>query len=78
MFIASSIVILAAIYAALGIVFAVLFAIRGAAVIDPGAEKAHWAFRFLIIPGAAALWPILLRRWLRVVRAARADGRGHA
>ena len=29
------------------------------------ADGATWGFRLLILPGAAALWPVLLSRWLR-------------
>ena len=54
-----------AIYAAIGFVFAIAFAWKGAGKIDPAAVEGTWGFRLLIIPGAAALWPILARRWLR-------------
>ncbi|MEM1206172.1 MAG: hypothetical protein AAGN66_23275 [Acidobacteriota bacterium] len=53
------------IYAAVGAVFAVAFAIRGAGRVDPVARGGTWGFRLLILPGAAALWPLLLRRWLK-------------
>jgi hypothetical protein len=52
-------------YAAIGAVFAVAFASFGAARIDPSANGASVGFRLLILPGATALWPVLLRRWLR-------------
>ncbi len=52
-------------YAAIGAVFAVAFAGFGVGRIDPGAEGASFGFRLLILPGATALWPYLLRRWLR-------------
>ena len=54
-----------AIYAALGLLFAVAFALRGAARIDPRAVGGSWGFRLAILPGAVALWPILARRWAR-------------
>ena len=50
-------------YLALGAVFAPAFALAGAQRIDPAARGATWGFRVLILPGAAALWPLLLRRW---------------
>ncbi|MDF1800076.1 MAG: hypothetical protein P1V81_12935 [Planctomycetota bacterium] len=53
------------IYAVLGLAFAVAFAVRGAQAIDPAAEQGTWGFRVLIVPGAAALWPLLLLRWVR-------------
>lgn len=51
-------------YIAIGAVFAVVFAWRGAGRIDPVAREGTWGFRLLILPGSAALWPLLLRRWL--------------
>jgi hypothetical protein len=52
-----------AIYATLGAITAVLFVIVGVtrvqgAPVSPGA-------RILILPGAAALWPYVLARWIR-------------
>ncbi len=52
-------------YAAVGIVFALVFAWRGAARIDPAAVGSTRGFRLIILPGSAALWPLLLLRWLR-------------
>ncbi len=52
-------------YVAIGIAFAVAFVLRGANRIDPSARTGTWGFRVLIFPGAAALWPLLLVRWLR-------------
>ena len=53
------------IYLGVGLVFAVAFVWRGVGTIDPAARGGTAGFRLLIIPGAAALWPILARRWLR-------------
>jgi hypothetical protein len=50
-------------YLAIGCVFALLFAVKGAPQLDHAARNAPWSFRVLILPGAAALWPILLKRW---------------
>ncbi len=54
-----------AIYLALGAIFAVSFAAFGVTRLDPAARGATLGFRLLILPGAAAFWPLLLRRWLR-------------
>lgn len=51
-------------YAALGLLFAVCFVTRGAQRVDTQAVGAGWGFRLLILPGVAAFWPLLLRRWL--------------
>jgi len=64
-FIAQSIVLFAAVYLALGLVFAIPFVLKGAARIDSDADGGTWGFRLLILPGAAALWPLLARRWSR-------------
>lgn len=53
----------AAIYIVAGFVFALAFIVRGAGTIDPIAAHSGWAFRLFIIPGAAALWPFLAKRW---------------
>ena len=51
------------IYAAIGLLFAVCFAVWGAGRIDPAAHEGTWGFRLLIVPGALAFWPLLARRW---------------
>jgi hypothetical protein len=53
------------VYALVGVLFAVPFVLRGAARLDSDAVEASWGFRVLIFPGAAALWPWLLLRWMR-------------
>jgi len=53
------------VYAVVGMLFAVAFVARGARAIDRVAEDGTLGFRLLILPGAAALWPLLLVRWLR-------------
>ncbi len=56
--------ILTALYLACGLIFAIAFAVRGVRHIDPHALQGSRGFRVLIIPGATALWPLLLKRWL--------------
>lgn len=55
-------------YGVAGMVFAVAFAWRGVEVIDSAAHGAPWTFRLLMIPGSAALWPLLALRWHRGIR----------
>lgn len=55
---------LALIYLAVGVIFAIAFVIRGVGKVDPAAQGGTIGFRLLILPGTAALWPILARRWL--------------
>jgi membrane protein implicated in regulation of membrane protease activity len=51
-------------YGIAGLVFAIAFVMAGVKHIDSQAIGSGVGFRVLIFPGAAALWPILLRRWI--------------
>ena len=53
------------VYLLLGMLFAGPFVVRGVGRIDPVAARGTWGFRLIIVPGAIALWPWLLRRWRR-------------
>jgi hypothetical protein len=55
-------------YALIGALFAPAFVWSGAARVDPLARTGTWGFRVLILPGAAALWPLLAVRWWRARR----------
>ena len=55
-------------YGLAGMVFAAAFVSRGIHRIDPVAEHAPLGFRLIVVPGVAALWPLLLVRWIRAVR----------
>jgi len=57
-------VVLAAIYLGLGVVFAIAFVTIGVGGLDPVAREGTVGFRLLILPGAAALWPLLALRWI--------------
>lgn len=70
-------VTLAEIYAGLGVVFAVPFVVAGAGRVDPAARDGTWGFRVLIFPGAVALWPLLLKRWLAGVSEPPAERNPH-
>ncbi|GJM18999.1 MAG: hypothetical protein DHS20C14_12120 [Phycisphaeraceae bacterium] len=52
-------------YAIPGILFALAFVWHGAGTLDPVARGAPMRVRLLFAPGAAALWPLLLTRWIR-------------
>lgn len=52
-------------YAAIGVLFAIVFVIRGVGRVDPAAPGSSWGFRLMILPGSAAFWPLLLARWIR-------------
>ena len=57
-----------AIHALAGLLFSAAFVAYGIHRVDPVAEHAPIGFRLIILPGAAALWPLLLRRWIRSTR----------
>jgi hypothetical protein len=59
---------LALVYAGVGLVFGAAFAAWGAGRIDHAAAGAGWGFRLLILPGAGALWPVMLAKWVRAAR----------
>ena len=54
-----------AVYFGIGVVFAAAFVLRGVERIDSAADGSGAGFRLLILPGCAALWPLLARRWRR-------------
>jgi hypothetical protein len=56
------------IYLLCGLAFAIAFVFAGAGRIDPHAKLGSWGFRLLILPGTAALWPLLARRWWKGAR----------
>ena len=58
-------VILLTAYAVTGIAFAILFVAAGVHRIDSTAKGSGAGFRLIILPGVAALWPVLLIRWMR-------------
>lgn len=55
-------------YLVAGGLFALYFALRGAALLDPAAKGSGASFRMLLIPGAIALWPVLLMTMLLTPR----------
>jgi len=54
-----------AIYATLGVLFALAFVTTGISRVDSEAKGSAWGFRVIIFPGVVAFWPLLLSRWVR-------------
>lgn len=52
-------------YAASGLIFAAAFLTAGIGRVDPASRGSGIGFRLIILPGVAALWPVLLTRWIR-------------
>ena len=59
------------VYGLAGIAFASGFVIFGIHRLDAVAEQSSLGFRLIVIPGVAALWPLLLTRWLRAASRSR-------
>ena len=55
-----------ALYALIGVLAALAFASFGVTRVQPA--PVSLGARILILPGAAALWPYVLTRWLTAVR----------
>lgn len=53
------------VYLAIGALFASVFVVLGVQKTDAAASGAGPAFRLLILPGCAALWPLLAFKWAR-------------
>lgn len=68
MLLARLILAAAEVYAAVGVIFAMVFLTRGVGHVDAGAVGAGVGFRAVILPGVAALWPVMLRKWWRARR----------
>ncbi len=52
-------------YLALGLLFAAVFLALGISRVDSAAKCSGLGFKLIVLPGAAALWPVLLARWIR-------------
>ncbi len=52
-------------YFLIGFAFAVPFVAVGCKRHDPVAAATRWPVRAVWLPGAAALWPLLLVRWMK-------------
>lgn len=71
MVVAQVILLLAAVYLAMGLSFALAFTTWGAGRIDAAARGTSAAFRLLLVPGATALWPWLAIKWVSASRRSR-------
>lgn len=62
------ILIVAAIYLAIGFLFAIPFVIKGVHKVDEAAHGGSIGFRIIIIPGTMVFWPLLLKRWMKAAK----------
>ena len=57
-----------ALYAVLGLCVALAFVVLGVTRILPQPATVTIPARVLLFPGAVALWPVVVRRWLQAAR----------
>ena len=57
--------IIAVIYLALGVFFAIPFLMKGLNKIDEGAHGSTIGFKIIIIPGVIVFWLVLLSKWIK-------------
>ncbi len=62
------------VYLALGVIVGIPFVARGVDRVDPSMAASPRRVRALILPGVAALWPVMLTKWARAPK----DGGAHA
>jgi hypothetical protein len=60
------------VYSLCGLAVGVPFVLRGVDRVDASARGASVGFRLLILPGTAALWPLMAAKW---IKARKAEGR---
>lgn len=53
------------IYLLCGLIFALVFVLKGADKIDEGAKDSTIGFKIIIIPGCTIFWPLLLNKWVK-------------
>jgi hypothetical protein len=62
----NSILMVAMVYLLAGALFTLFFLSTGLEKIDTTAHGSGWGFRLIIIPGTIVLWPVLLKKWMRI------------
>ena len=63
MLVAETLVLAALAWLLVGLAAGIPFVVWGAGRLDEAARGASLGFRLAILPGAVALWPVLLWRW---------------
>jgi len=61
-----SVFVVTGIYLITGLLFSIIFIIRGLSKMDEGAHGAGIGFKLIILPGCMVLWPFLLRKWIKL------------
>jgi len=56
---------IAAVYLVLGLLFVIPFLMKGLTKVDEGAHGSTMGFKIIIIPGVIVFWPVLLSKWMK-------------
>jgi hypothetical protein len=64
-FMVEILLITAAVYLVLGLLFVIPFLMKGLNKVDEGAHGSTIGFKIIIIPGVIVFWPVLLKKWIR-------------
>jgi hypothetical protein len=64
MVVAEWLINLLGVYTGIGLLFAIAFLTVGISQVDPDSKGSGVGFRLIILPGVAALWPVLFTRWV--------------
>ena len=64
-FMVEILLIIAAIYLVLGVLFVIPFLMKGLNKVDEGANGSTIGFKIIIIPGVIVFWPVLLSKWMK-------------
>ena len=52
-------------YLMIGLLFGFLFVFKGVQKVDDGMKEVKWILRLMILPASMALWPFMLRKFLK-------------
>jgi hypothetical protein len=52
-------------YLAAGLLFGLWFVFRGVGRVEDGMRAASWRMRLILLPGSAALWPLMVYKYLK-------------
>lgn len=56
------------VYLLCGLLFTIPFLLKGICIVDETAKGSSWGFKLIIVPGVIVFWPLLLKKWLTVIK----------
>ena len=57
--------IIAAIYLVIGVLFVIPFLMKGLNKVDEATHGSTIGFKIIIVPGVIVFWPVLLSKWMK-------------